>query len=254
MQESLRLAYLDAMGVQLWVPGASEQEVPVVVTQETAPAQTATTPDAPSVAGSSTPGRPEAVVQSSQPAAVSKPAPVKEPVSEELAQPVNVEKPLDRGYAVIPPGTRWKANGIGVLCRHEVGQPAGSFVNHGRPSKTLANLLNAIEYFVTEAVEEDYSESLFYAQVTGAGLSDASQAVAPLLEEHPPKALLLMGAATANQLTGEERSLEEWQSRQWTLADSTPFIVTYHPYDIYQSPLLKKHLMSELEMLRSMIL
>ncbi len=151
-----------------------------------------------------------------------------------------------RGLLVVPKGRRWMADTLTVVCRHESGQPSESFLLRGNPSKTVANILMALNVFVHGQTGLELLKSANFAQLATTALSDQSKPTPEVFEEHRPKALFIMGEQTANLLMGEQRSLAEWQLKPWKTAEGIPIVVTYHPYEIFKSPQLKKQVMKDL--------
>ncbi len=151
-----------------------------------------------------------------------------------------------QGYLVLPSGRRWISGALTVVCRHEAGQPSESYILRGNPSKTVANLLKALNVFMTGEVGVELLNAANLAQLASTSLSDRARETSDTLRQESPKALLVMGASTANHLFNENKTMGEWQVKTWRTPEDIPVVVTYHPYEIYQSPILKKQVMQDL--------
>lgn len=151
-----------------------------------------------------------------------------------------------QGYLVLPSGRRWLSGALTLVCRHEAGQPSESYILRGNPSKTVANLLKALNVFMTGEVGVELLNATNLAQLASTPLSDSARETSVTLRDNSPKALLVMGASTANHLLNENRTMGEWQVKTWRTPEDIPVVITYHPYEIYQSPILKKQVMQDL--------
>jgi len=149
-------------------------------------------------------------------------------------------------FMVLGRGKQWKNDALTVLCRHEPGQPSESYLLRGNPSKIVQNMLKALNFFMHHEVATQILQQCNLAQLASTSLSEQAKAASEVFADHKPKALLVMGAATANHLMGYEQSMGQWQVKTWQTDDGIPFVVTYHPYEIHSSPILKRQVMSDL--------
>jgi hypothetical protein len=156
---------------------------------------------------------------------------------------------VSQGYLVLPKGTEWKTGGLTVICRHEPGQPAQSYVRNGVPSKTMTNLLLGFQALLPDDAPSLIKNTNF-AQLSSTALSENAVAATQALRQYPPKAILIMGAAAANQLLQGSHDIGQWQARSWTSPEGIPLVITYHPYDIFTSPILKRQVFKDLLALR----
>ena len=241
MQSSIRLSYLKAMGIQQWVlrHQAADKGVEVLDNNNN-----------------------HRQVEHSLQEPVSKPQQPIEKTDRRIENTISGDKKThvleanQQHWLLNTQLPSWQRASVGVLCRHESGQPASSFVHKNQPSKTLAGLLTGLKYFLQRDLTENSEQtnnniSMAYSQLALRGLTDSALSLEQALSNADLKVLLLMGAATANQLFNEEKSLSHWQNRVWKFQDKIPCIVTYHPFELYQSPLLKKFVMQDFELLRS---
>lgn len=179
----------------------------------------------------------------------SKTSPEHSSVHNQTSTSVNVStQPIgqERGFLVLPSNKRWIPEELLVVCRHQPGQPSESFWSRGQPSKTIRNLLHGLHYLLTESYSAQWLNRINYAQLATTALSENTQQTERVLTEIKPKAILVLGEHTANLIAGEARSMSEWQLKNWQTSEGIPFIVTYHPYEIYQSPILKKQVVQDL--------
>ncbi len=171
---------------------------------------------------------------------------VKEDTSGSAATPAN-------GFLVLPKGAQWKAGGLTLICRHEPGQPAQSYVRNGAPSKTVTNLLLALQSLLPEETPSVIKGANF-AQLSSTALSEHAVPIADAFLHSKPKAILVMGAAAANQLLHQSFDMGQWQARNWQTQDGIPVVVTYHPYEMFTSPILKKQVQKDLFVLRQWLI
>ncbi|NVK87470.1 MAG: hypothetical protein HWE13_05060 [Gammaproteobacteria bacterium] len=159
-----------------------------------------------------------------------------------------------RGYLVLPSQKRWIEGELLIVCRHQAGQPAESFWLRGQPSKTLRNLVNGLSYCCEQAVSPKWLNRVNFAQLAATALSEQTQDTATVLAKVKPRAILVLGAHTANLLTDQENEMSQWQLKNWQTPEGIPFVVTYHPYEIFQSPLLKRQVYQDLQRLSHLLM
>lgn len=166
------------------------------------------------------------------------------------------EEAINQCYLVGTNSQQWSPGGLWILCRHQSGQPPESFSNRSGLSKTVKNLLAALNWLVVEADDmNEYSmPPIMTAQLTSTALSDNAMSLSEMLDRHRPKAMLLMGEATANHMMMTERDLSEWSLKRWAHESGVPFIVCHHPFQLYSDPLLKKQVLPQLLQLRQLLI
>lgn len=158
----------------------------------------------------------------------------------------NLSEQEGQRFMVLGRGKQWKNDALTVLCRHETGQPSESYLLRGNPSKIVQNMLKALNFFMHHEVATQVLQQCNLAQLASTSLSEQAKAAKDVFAEHKPKAMLVMGAATANHLMGYEQSMGQWQVKTWQTKEGIPFVVTYHPFEIHSSPILKRQVMSDL--------
>ncbi len=150
-----------------------------------------------------------------------------------------------QGTLVLQGNGRWERLSLLVICKHGEQHHPNSFCNNGRPSKTMSQVLKALDNHIKD-LEISLTGRLGLAQMGSTLLSEQSKHTHEALHSSSPKALLLMGEEAANFLTGEQRSFAQWQTRVWKTPEGISFIVTYHPEEIFRSPSLKKQVYQDL--------
>ncbi|NVJ61039.1 MAG: hypothetical protein HWE27_11660 [Gammaproteobacteria bacterium] len=158
-----------------------------------------------------------------------------------------------RGFLVLPNGKRWNPNSIAVVCRHKEGQPAESFLLRGNPSKTVKNLTLALQFLLEHEVTPAFLNRINFAQLATTALSDRASSTGEVITQHEPRAMLILGEETANLISGENRRLSEWQLKVWHTPEQVPFVVTYHPHDIFRNPAIKRQVYQDLIRLSDVI-
>ncbi|MEE4245106.1 MAG: hypothetical protein V2I33_06830 [Kangiellaceae bacterium] len=272
MEEQQRLAYLQAMGITQWTlrgqeaigeqplvqaPLAQESSVQVSVVQEATLNQQETAVDVKRVRSSndnleqSSAAEPRDNSVAVDGPAISPTAVAAEPDLSKSAETSVASTQRNSKYLVLPNNRQWQERPIAILCRHS-GQPAESFYHRQRPSKTVANISQAL-VALAEDMGQNIESQINFALVADTALSEQARSLDDVKQSCQPQAFLVMGEAAANQLLEEQRSFAEWQLKTWKTKQDIPFVVTYHPFDIFNNPSVKQVVQQDLIRLLSLL-
>ncbi len=124
-----------------------------------------------------------------------------------------------------------------IICRHQIEQPANSFARANSPSQFMTDFINCFNHLMA-GFNKEFKVSL--AHLSAAGLSEECVALSDAMQTNQPTAVLLLGDETVANLLGEALNVANARSQMHRLADGTPALVSYHPFDLIQNPALKR--------------
>ena len=223
LPEKLRLSYLKAMGVISWIPRDAEGQ-----TSETV-----------------------ALTIENQNRNKNPVNPVKQEVpAPDINIPVTSEN--NQSQQSFLKKVNWKQNQnadkhLLIICRHETSQPAQSFANPNAPSMLMQDIIKSLESCLPEL-----SVQISLAHLTQAGLTEASQPVERSLNESKPDLILMLGDATIKLLLGAEEDVNSMRQKL-SQFQNCKTLVSYHPYTLVQSPILKKMVMEDIQLLARLL-
>lgn len=227
LSEDLRLAYLDAMQVPVWIPRGSikaegEQEIRVEESLEEKELK-------------------ESELEKSK-------LDVLELETSELEESKVEKKPTSPLSSQYLKMVNWKQDSSAdkkllIICRHQKDQPAQSFATANSPSQFMRDYLQAINEQLARTNQLSVQTDL--GHLAQAGLSDDSQPMGNLIRQIEPDLILLLGDEGIKPLLNLDSNVADVRGKFHTLQDKH-LLVSYHPYSLIQDPQLKKLALQDL--------
>jgi len=251
MDENLRSAYLDSMGITCWIPKDSEDESSSVEVE--------TIKAAASNIDSIVETRSEPESTKTELANEHQIADEKPPVQKEDTRPPSqviedTDKSLTSTRNQYLKLINWQNQIIKeegnkqllIICRHQIDQPASSFATSNSPSRFMQDYLNSLISLLEPAL---FDLKIQMAHLSQAGLGDDAISMDQHIEQSKPNLILLLGEETVSQFLGEESKLAELRGQIVGGNNQPKLLVSYHPFSLIKNPSLKTLALDDLRYL-----
>ena len=130
-----------------------------------------------------------------------------------------------------------------IICRHQIDQPANSFARQNSPSQFMLDYINALIGLVAEP---SFELKVQLAHLSEAGLSNESIPMDEVLCDSKPDLVLVLGDETAAHLIDPKADVASLRGRLVSLGQNQKALVSYHPYSLIENSSLKSLALNDL--------
>lgn len=235
MDDDLRSAYLQAMGIDCWVPKAElEQILPtngnpsIASAYSTLETEVKTDADMELKKKLSVSAQPSEITEKSTPHVAQSAAKYLKMVnwSNQIVKQENAKQLL-------------------IICRHQIEQPANSFARTHSPSQFMLDYINALLGLLTG---QSFELNIRLAHLSEAGLGENAIAMQDVLQKELPDLVLVLGDETVSHLLGNQTTVASLRGQLINLQSPCSALVSYHPFSLIENPSLKSLAFDDLSM------
>ena len=270
LSEALRYEYLQAMGITQWVPRAEEAE-----NEEAFASQVVAEKSEAALKPASAEGEMSAALESIISEATQKENQPQVETRNDASLPVSSESEIssiqntDRNFASSEQSAAAKTSAakhylkvvswgethdgeqtVMIICRHQKDQPAQSFARANSPSQFMLDYIQAFK----EILGDSYaSPRMHLSHLSQAGLGQDCQQMEEVMARVTPNCVLLLGDETVAELLGPEANVANQRGQRLFLSETTPTLVSYHPFSLIENPQLKPLALEDLKLLGSVL-
>ncbi len=138
-----------------------------------------------------------------------------------------------------------------IICRHQVDQPANSFARQNSPSQFMLDYINALIGLVAESA---FELKVQLAHLSEAGLSKDSIPMDDVLCDCKPDLILVLGDETVIHLFDPLADVASLRGRLVSLGQNQKALVSYHPFSLIKNSGLKSLALDDLSILANYLL
>ncbi len=138
-----------------------------------------------------------------------------------------------------------------IICRHQIDQPANSFARANSPSQFMLDYINALIGLLPEL---SFELKIQLAHLSEAGLGKDSSPMDEVLGDCRPDMVLLLGDETVAHLLNKQADVANLRGRLVELEQNYQALVSYHPFSMIENPALKSLALEDLSNLINYLL
>jgi len=251
MNESLRSAYLDSMGITCWIPKDSDDEISSIEAESI---------EAKSIETEQVKIEPVTTEQvKTDQVKTIQTMDKRLPAANEETQLLSTETEAINESKILTNNQylkliNWQNQIIKeegnkqllIICRHQIDQPASSFATATSPSRFMQDYINSL---ISLLDEEPFDLKIQMAHLSQAGLGQDTINMDEHIEKSKPNLILLLGEESVSQLLGEESKLAELRGQIISYENQQKLLVSYHPFSLIENPSLKALALDDLRYL-----
>jgi len=127
-----------------------------------------------------------------------------------------------------------------IICRHQIDQPSNSFATSSAPSHFMLDYISALASLLKQ---QGISLNIQLAHLSTSGIGETSQPIEKVLNSNSPDLILLLGNETVSSLVSSDSEVSALRGQlinlKSTLKSDFNALVSYHPFSLISNPSLK---------------